>query len=36
VMEGVRRPRQRATIRFTDYQRFRSDVKVLEDAEPER
>ena len=36
VMEGARHPRLRATIRFTNYQRFRSDVKVIEDAEPGR
>ena len=34
VMEGAKHPRLRATIRFTDYQRFRSDVKVIEE-EPE-
>lgn len=34
VMEGAKHPRLRATIRFTNYQRFRSDVKVLEE-EPE-
>jgi len=36
VMEGARDPRRRATIHFTNYQRFRSDVKVIEDAEPGR
>ncbi|HEY0172932.1 MAG TPA: hypothetical protein VGB98_18075 [Pyrinomonadaceae bacterium] len=34
VMEGAKHPRLRATISFTNYQRFRSDVKVLEE-EPE-
>ena len=34
VMEGAKHPRLRATIRFTNYQRFRSDVKVIEE-EPE-
>lgn len=34
VMEGAKHPRLRAGIRFTNYQRFRSDVKVLEE-EPE-
>jgi hypothetical protein len=34
VIEGAQHPRLRTTIRFTNYQRFRSDVKVLED-EPE-
>jgi hypothetical protein len=34
VMEGAKHPRLRASISFTNYQRFRSDVKVLEE-EPE-
>lgn len=33
VMEGAKHPRVRATIRFTDYQRYRSDVKVIEEPE---
>lgn len=33
VMEGAKHPRLRATIRFTNYQRFRSDVKVIEEPE---
>jgi len=36
VMEGAQHPRLRATIRFTNYQRFRSDVKVIEETEPSR
>jgi hypothetical protein len=36
VIEGASKPRQRTTIRFSDYRRYRSDVKVVEDAEPER
>ncbi|HEX8283630.1 MAG TPA: hypothetical protein VF588_09765 [Pyrinomonadaceae bacterium] len=34
VIEGAQHPRLRATLRFTNYQRYRSDVKVIED-EPE-
>ncbi len=33
VIEGARKPRTHATLRFSDYRRFRSDVKVLEDTE---
>lgn len=32
VMEGAKHPRLRATLRFTDYRRFRSDVKVIEEG----
>jgi hypothetical protein len=31
VIEGARHPRLRATLRFSNYQRFRSDVKVIEE-----
>lgn len=34
VMEGVREPRRRTTIRYTDYRRYRSDVKVVEEEAP--
>jgi hypothetical protein len=34
VTEGASKPRIRVTVRFSDYRRFRSDVKVVEDAEP--
>lgn len=34
VIEGASRARLRATLRFTDYHRFRSDVKVVEETEP--
>lgn len=33
VIEGASRPRTRRTIRFSDYRRFRSDVKIIEDSE---
>ena len=33
VIEGASKPRTRAALRFSDYRRFRSDVKVIEDAE---
>jgi hypothetical protein len=33
VVEGAGRPRTRAAIRFSNYQRFRSDVKVIEEPE---
>jgi hypothetical protein len=33
VMEGVSQPRRRNTIRFSDYRRYRSDVKVIEEPE---
>ena len=33
VIEGARHPRLRATIRFTNYQRFRSDVKIIEEPD---
>lgn len=33
VIEGARRPRTRVTISFTNYQRFVSDVKVIEDPD---
>ena len=37
LMEGGKHPRLRATISFANYQRYRSDVKVLEDeTEPDR
>jgi hypothetical protein len=35
VIEGASRPRIRTTASFTNYQRFVSDVKVLEDKEPD-
>ena len=34
VIEGARRPAFRTTISFTNYRRFRSDVKVIEDTGP--
>jgi hypothetical protein len=34
VIEGASRPRTRRTTRFSDYRRFRSDVKVVEEPEP--
>lgn len=34
VIEGASLPRVRVTRTFTDYRRFVSDVKVIEDAEP--
>jgi hypothetical protein len=33
VIEGASRPRTRATLRISDYRRFRSDVKIIEDSE---
>jgi hypothetical protein len=33
VIEGARHPRLRATLRFSNYQRFRSDVKVIEEPD---
>ncbi|MBV8857589.1 MAG: hypothetical protein JOZ02_11710 [Acidobacteria bacterium] len=33
VIEGASKPRTRATIRFSNYQRFRSDVKVIEEPD---
>lgn len=36
VMEGAKHPRLRATLRFSNYQRFRSDVKIIEEPEPDR
>lgn len=33
VIEGAKHPRLRASIRFTDYQRFRSDVKIIEEPD---
>jgi hypothetical protein len=33
VIEGASRPRLRATLRFFNYQRFRSDVKVIEEPD---
>lgn len=35
VIEGASKPRTRATLRFSNYQRFRSDVKIIEEPEPE-
>jgi hypothetical protein len=35
VLTGASRPRVRITQTFTDYQRFVSDVKIIEEAEPE-
>ncbi|MET0650681.1 MAG: hypothetical protein ABW208_29070 [Pyrinomonadaceae bacterium] len=34
VIEGASKPRTRATLRFSNYQRFRSDVKIIEEEEP--
>ena len=31
VIEGAGKPRQRTTLRFSDYRRYRSDVKVIEE-----
>ena len=36
VLEGAKHPRLRATISFSDYRRYRSDVKVIEETEPGR
>ena len=33
VIEGARHPRLRAAIRFSNYQRFRSDVKIIEEPD---
>ncbi len=33
VIEGVKKPRTRATLSFSGYRRFRSDVKVIEEPE---
>jgi hypothetical protein len=33
VIEGAKRPRTRATLGFSGYRRFRSDVKVIEEPE---
>jgi hypothetical protein len=33
VVEGASKPRTRATLRFSDYRRFRSDVKVIEEPD---
>ncbi|HEX7314968.1 MAG TPA: hypothetical protein VF297_13655 [Pyrinomonadaceae bacterium] len=33
VIEGAQHPRLRATIRFNNYQRFRSDVKIIEEPD---
>jgi hypothetical protein len=33
VIEGARHARLRAAIRFSDYQRFRSDVKIIEEPD---
>ena len=33
VIEGASRPRTRATLRFSDYRRFRSGVKVIEEPD---
>lgn len=35
VIGGARRPRTRTTRAFKDYRRFVSDVKIVEEAEPE-
>ena len=35
VIVGASRPRMRTTISFTNYQRFVSDVRVLEDQGPD-
>lgn len=36
IIEGARKPRTRATLRFSGYRRFHSDVKVVEEGEPGR
>ena len=33
VVEGASRPRTRATLRFSNYQRFRADVKIIEEPD---
>lgn len=33
VIEGASRPRTRSTLRFSNYQRFRSDVKIIEEPD---
>ena len=35
VIEGAGRPRMRTTVSFTNYQRFVSDVRVIEDQGPD-
>lgn len=35
VIEGVNRPRRRTTLSFTNYRRFVSDVKVIEETGPD-
>ena len=35
VIEGASKPRTRASLRFSDYRRFRSDVKIIEDEGPD-
>jgi hypothetical protein len=35
VIEGASQPRTRATLRFSDYRRFRSDVKIIEEEPDE-
>jgi hypothetical protein len=33
VIEGARKPRTRSTIHFSNYQRFRSEVKIIEEPD---
>lgn len=33
VIEGASRPRTRSTLRFSDYRRYRSDVKIIEEPD---
>ena len=33
VIEGASRPRTRATLRFSNYRRYRSDVKIIEEPD---
>jgi hypothetical protein len=35
VIEGASKPRRRVKLRFSDYRRFRSDVKIIEDEGPD-
>ena len=35
VIQGASRPRTRLKLRFSDYRRFRSDVKIIEDEGPD-
>jgi hypothetical protein len=35
VIEGAKHPRTRVTLSFSGYRRYRSDVKVIEEPEPE-